>query len=372
MTERLEAYFNKKGGKVTLCIDAFVDEVWQVISMRKDDGEYKLYDKMQDFAKAIYDSGTGGHTNEVVLKRRSYGGFTCNTGKLVSRLGFDLTMVGMYGKDGIDPVYQPFQENCNLISIGNPGKTQIFEFLDGKVMLAYVEEINNINWEQLLSTVKWEVLQATFKEADIIGLGYWSFLRHFDELIAKLYDNFVTTGNCKRLFFDFADIRKKEKHLLLNTLKKLAVLNKQVPITLSLNEHEASLLFSYMGRPFVYNDISRAGENINYIREQTGLDELVVHTPYFAAAATATEGSAVVSQIYCENPVITTGAGDNFNGGYLAASVRKGELNLKERLLAGNAATGFYVQNGYSPDTAELLQMCLSAMRNNVSTTCCN
>ena len=352
---RIAACFDNPGGKVTLGIDGFVDEVWQVISVRKSENDFTLFNKMRDFAKAVYDCGEGGYANEIIHKRRSYGGFTANTGKAVGRLGIDTTLLGLFGHKTVDPVFEDFSDFCRFVSAGNPGRCQIFEFLDGKLMLPYVEEITRINWAYLVDTMSVEKLGALFLDADIVGLGYWSQLRYFDELVAKLCEHFLLPGKCSRLFFDLADIRKRDKHALLNTLQSLTVLGKKIPMTVSLNEHEAERLFSYMGRDFAWDKPDNADKDIDYVRRQTGLDELIVHTPYFAVASTATEGTVVRCQRYCENPVITTGAGDNFNGGYVAASACQDKLSLAERLAVGNAVTGFYVTNGYSPNKTELI-----------------
>lgn len=352
--ERIVAYFDKQGGKVTLGIDGYIDEVWQIIETRISATEYKLFDKIQDFIKAVDDFGTGGSLNETIRKRRSYGGFTCNTGKAAGRLGSDLTMLGMFGKDIIDPLYREFQEKFKFFSVGDPGVGEVFEFLDGKIMLTHTEETSSVNWEQLVNTLSWDTLRTIYEEADIVGLGYWSLMRNFDDLASKLCEHFLEKGKCSRLFFDFSDIRKHGKSALLRTLHTLAALNKKVPMTLSINEHEAKLLFSYMGRDFSWNEPENSEKDIDYVRLQTGLDELIVHTPYFAVASTVSEGTATVLQRFCKDPVITTGAGDNFNGGYVAACARRDELSLSERLLVGNATTGYYIRNGYSPDKSDL------------------
>jgi len=80
------------------------------------------------------------------------------------------------------------------------------------------------------------------------------------------------------------------------------------------------------------------------------LDELIVHTPDWAAGASASEGAAFVPQNRCEQPVKTTGAGDNFNGGYMAANLGCGDekLTLPERLHVANLTTGYYVRNGHT------------------------
>ena len=348
-------YFEKPGGKVTLGIDGFVDEVWQIIAKRKGDGEYELFHRMQDFAKAVYDCGAGGYANEILRKRRRYGGFTANTGKAAGQLGCHVTMVGMFGKDAIDPVFREFYDRYNVVSAGDPGISQVFEFTDGKLMLPYTEEIAALTWEYLVDVLSQDTIKSLFLDADVIGFGYWSQLRHFDDMVTKLCQLLVENGRRPRMFFDFADLRKRDRETLLHTLNVLAKLNEKIPMTLSLNEHEAALLFSYMGKEFAWDKPEDADKDIAYVRRQAGLDELVVHTPHFAVAATAHEGTAVVAQDYCRHPVITTGAGDNFNGGYMAALARPGELTLAQRLTVGNGVTGFYIRHGHSPNKDELL-----------------
>lgn len=363
-TERISKYFEKQGGKATLGIDGFVDEVWQIIAVRKSETEYELHNSMKKFAKSIYDSGVGGYTSEIIRKRRRFGGFTANTGNAINHLGFDLTMVGAFGKDSIDPAFSSFQQSNKLYSVREPGICEIFEFSDGKLMLPYSGEVSSINWESVTKAVPFPALEKAYSEANIVGFGYWLLLRNFDELLTKLYENFLKDGKCTRIFFDFADIRRDSKQRLFNTLNIIAELNKQLPATLSLNEHEAMQLFSYMDKKFSLSDPQIAHANIAHVREQVGLDELVVHTPHFASASSVSEGVATVLQRYCEKPVITSGAGDNFNGGYIAASVRNGELTLKERLAVGNAVAGFYVKNGYPPDRTGLLNELKGVLKN--------
>ena len=355
MTERISDYFENeiKDKRTTFGLDGFVDEVWQVLAKRTGRTDYVLFERMRDFAKSVYDIGEGGYANEIIRKRRSNGGFVTNTGNAAGRLGANPTFVGMFGKNNIDPVFEKFKKAYNLISVADPAICQIFEFTDGKLMLPYIEVAMDFTWEALCASIPWEKLAAAM-DADIVAIGYWSQLPDFDNIITGLCKNFLIGGRCKRLFYDFADLRKRDRKSLEQTLKILASFNDKIPMSLSLNEHEAGLLFSYNNQNFDWGNPESACENIAYVHEKIGLDELIVHTPYFAVAATAMEGVEVVMQRYCNNPVITTGAGDNFNGGYIAASLA-GTLTLKERLLVGNAATGFYIRNGYSPDKSEML-----------------
>jgi len=339
-------------GKVVLGLDGFVDEVWQIINCRNATGDYELFAKMADFAKSVSNVGTGGYSNEIIRKRRSYGGFVANTGRAIGRLGCDVTLVGMFGKDAIDPVFKVLEETSKVISAGEPGISEVFEFTDGKIMLPFIADVSQITWDYVVNTLSIETVRELFSGADVVGLGYWSLLNNFDAILANLTEEVLIPGGCGRLFFDLADIRKREKEALLHTLGRLKEINKKIPVTISLNEHEADLLFSYFDKGFVWNNVSLAEGDIEYVREAIGIDELVIHTPYFAVAASENEGVAVVPCDYCEKPLVTTGAGDNFNGGYITACAKK--LNLKERLMVGNATTGFYIRNGYSPSLKEV------------------
>jgi len=346
---RIINYFENPKGRITLGIDGFVDEVWQIVSVRTSPTDYVLYEKMQDFAKSVYDVGAGGYANEIIRKRRSHGGFTAHSGEAVDNLGMDVTLVGMFDKEGggIDPVYETFSPHCKVYSVGTTAICPAYEFADGKILFPYVAGIAGLSWKQLTDALTHDALEAAYGNATVMGLGYWSLLDNFNDLIVKLCENYIKPG--ARLFFDFADVRKRDEQALLDTLKLLSALNKINPVTLSLNEHECGILFSHFGKAFDWKKPELADRDIEYVRSQVGLDEVIVHTPYFAAGASAAEGVAVVLQRYCESPKVTTGAGDNFNGGYMSAIANKGGLHLKERLLVGNAVSGYYIRNGASP-----------------------
>jgi len=350
--ELISKSFKNPSGKIVMGLDGFIDEVWQIIESRAGREDYQLYERMSDFSKVFAECDEGGFSKEIVRRRRSYGGCTANTGKAVYRLGERPVLLGMFGLDGIDTAFAEFAEHTELIPVGEPGICQIFEFTDGKLMLPFIQEVMSLDWQSLTSVIDENKLKDLTADASIISLGYWSLMPAFDEIVANICGLLKDLPGERRMFFDLADIRKSERSTLESSLGKLAALNGQIPITLSLNEHEAGILFSYYGETIDAQDAEAADSKTERVRAAIGLDELIAHTPYFAAMSSASEGSCVVPQNYCTSPVITTGAGDNFNGGYLVATLKG--LPMAERLTVANAVTYLYVSVGHCPDKEEL------------------
>jgi sugar/nucleoside kinase (ribokinase family) len=65
-------------------------------------------------------------------------------------------------------------------------------------------------------------------------------------------------------------------------------------------------------------DKEAAKRGAKLLREKLGVHVVQVHLKGSAAAASATEAVAVPGY-YTQRPVITTGGGDHFNGGFLSA-----------------------------------------------------
>jgi sugar/nucleoside kinase (ribokinase family) len=71
------------------------------------------------------------------------------------------------------------------------------------------------------------------------------------------------------------------------------------------------------------------------------------------AIAISYDGVSMEESFFIADPVISTGAGDNFNAGFAAARLM--ELNNNLSVLYANAISGFYVRNGRSPGLEDLI-----------------
>jgi len=338
--------------KITMFADGFIDEVWEIVNARASLSDFSVYSKMNQFADRITGSGSGGVGLELIKKRRAFGGFTANIGYQTARLGVDTTMVGVFGKDSLDPIFEPVGEICRVLSLDNAAVTHVFEFDDGKILMSDMEAVQYITWSSIIEKLGEENVKSMLTQSAVIGVGYYSLLPAFDEIVENVCKLLPNDDIARRFFFDFADFRKKDEASLGITLDLLKTLNSKMPITLSLNEHEAAALYTKFGETLDNKKVP-LHEKLEIVRAQLGFDELVVHSPHYAAAALAGEQPVFLEAVYNEKPVRSAGAGDSFNGGYLAA--RLAGLSISERLHVANASVSYFLKTGVFPTSNEMI-----------------
>jgi sugar/nucleoside kinase (ribokinase family) len=91
-----------------------------------------------------------------------------------------------------------------------------------------------------------------------------------------------------------------------------------------------------------------------FLHETLAIDTIVIHSNKKACAQRKGEDYCVVDSLYCAKPKLTTGAGDNFNAGFVLGQIC--DLTVEESLYLAVCNSGFYVRNARSPKTHELLQ----------------
>lgn len=340
-------------GKILLGCDGFVDETYQIVEVRTSPAEFTPMSRLRQFGDLLVERSAGGVGVELVPKRRCEGGFGINTGRIAACLGLKPLLPGLYGSPAIDPAYEEFTESCELVSLGNPALTIALEFSDGKVLMSDLSAVSNLTWKDFENHFGEGKLREMFSGVDILGLGYWSLTSNFDDLFKGFMKQYETIAPPRRMFFDFADIKKKSSESFIQSLELIKSYSARIPMTLSMNEHEALELCSRIGveRPEVEPVAIAAA--LTAARGKTGFDELIVHTSDFAAASSASEGEAHAIQERQTNVIRLAGAGDSFNGGYLCASL--GDLTLKQRLVVANAVTAFFVTQATGPTREQLL-----------------
>lgn len=350
--KKIAASLEQSNATISMFADGFIDEVFELVNSRTSLTDYIIMGQMKQFAERITLAGSGGMSIETIKKRRTIGGFTANIGDAAARLGVNTTMFGLYGKEKLDPLYEPLGSICRLISLGDPATVNALEFDDGKILLPHMEAVTKLCWSDIVDALGEEEIVSILSASDIVGVGYWSSMPAFDDIFAKICALIPRDNKQRRFFFDFADLRKREEACLVSSLLNLKAYNDEFPMTLSLNEHEGTIICELYGE-----NLSEAGcpipEKLESVREKMGLDELVIHTPQYAVAATHAGGADIISQRYCAKPVRSAGAGDTFNGGYIAGILAG--LDITERLQVANAAVYYFLNNGFPPSQNDLI-----------------
>jgi hypothetical protein len=346
-------FLHNISGKILLGCDGFVDETYEIVEVRKSQAEFTPMKNLRQFGELLVERADGGVGVELVPKRRCEGGFGINTGRVAACLGLKPCLPGLYGSQTIDPAYHEFGDICDLVSLGDPALTIALEFSDGKVLMSNLAAVSNLTWNDFKEHFGQEKLKELFSDVDILGLGYWSLTANFDGLFKGFMEQYESMKPPRRMFFDFADIKKKSSESFIKSLELIKTFNSKIPMTFSLNEHEVVELFSRIGVKRPELTPAAIASALTVAREKIGFDELVVHTPEFAAASSAADGEAHAIQERQTDVVRLAGAGDSFNGGFLCASL--GNLPLKERLVIANAVTAFFVTNATPPTKEELI-----------------
>ncbi len=346
-------FLNNLNGNVLLGCDGFVDETYQLVDVRQSPTEFTAMDKLKDFGELLVRRADGGVGLELVPKRRCEGGFAINTGRIAGILGLKPRLPGLYGANTTDPAFVEFEDICDLRSLGDPALTIALEFGDGKVLMSNLEAVSSLTWEDFEKFFTEKELKELFSDVDILGLGYWSLTADFDGFFKGFMKQYENSKPPRRMFFDFADIKKKSRESFDKSLELISSYNSKIPMTFSLNEHEVFELFSRTGVECPDESPAAIAKALTAAREKIGFDELVVHTPEFAVASSSADGEAFAMQERQSNVIRTAGAGDSFNGGYICASL--GDLPIKERLVMANATTAFFVMNATGPTKEQLI-----------------
>lgn len=346
-------YINNVGGKILLGCDGFVDETYEIVGERRSQTDFTPMSNLKHFGELLVQRADGGVGVELVPKRRCEGGFGINTARIAAFLGIESVLPGLYGRSEIDPAFVEFLGKCELLSMGDPALTIALEFDDGKVLMSNLEAVSTVSWADFEAHFDEQKRKEMFTDVDILGLGYWSLTANFDEFFEGFMAQYENIEPPRRMFYDFADIKKKSSESLMKTLGLIRNYNEKIPMTLSLNEHEVMELFLRLGIDYTSLAPETVSEPLAIAREKIGFDELLVHTPNFAAGSSAKDGEAFAMQDRQTHVVRSAGAGDSFNGGYISASL--GDLPIKKRLVVANAATAFFVTHATGPTKEELI-----------------
>lgn len=331
--------------------DAFIDTLIQVVDKRSGPNTFAPMKVMNDFAQRIFDSSGRSCNIELVPGEAQLGGNAPLMAQGLVHLGSNLHLIGVLGEPEIAPPFRSLADLCKEIySLGNPSTTDALEFMDGKILLGKTESVLKLDTGLLIQKIGKENLVHLLDECALLATTNWTMCLHLTEIWSYLADEIIpllSKEKTRWFFIDLADPRKRSKQDLRNALETLKKFQPCFKVVLGLNASEATqVLELYDLRE---DSLEKAAK---LIQQQTGLDQIVLHTKQVTAAASK-EDHASVKVPYCENPKKLTGAGDTFNAGYMWATVHG--FTLQEVLYTAVASAGHYIREATAPTPKQVI-----------------
>jgi sugar/nucleoside kinase (ribokinase family) len=358
--ELINSLYEKKGFDLHMLIgvDGFVDSIIHVVDRRQDFENYTRIETISDFGKRILNAAGLSANLEFVTMQTKLGGNGPIYSNALIEYGVKLTYFGAVGDGAVHPVFSNIEQKGELVyPLVNPGLTDCLEFLDGKLMLGKHISLAGITWEAVLNAFGGAAaLAQKIAASDLFGMENWTMIPRMNDIwnniIKEVFPLLPDRRQKSVAFFDLADPEKRTKEDISEAMALIGKFEQKFHAILGLNEKEIYEIADVMG--VNHDGVSRdqLEKTTRGVYDKLGIYCLVVH-PTKEAVCVVNGEFYQADGPYCARPVLTTGAGDNFNAGFCLGQALG--LDPKSALLLGVGTSGYYVRNAHSPSYAQEL-----------------
>lgn len=340
---------------ITVGFDGFVDNIMHVVDKRIDNNAFTRIETIDAYGDRIK-RASGLSTNmEWIVDQQKIGGNGPIMTNALLKHHPNLTYIGALGYPTIHPVFKQLSNHAQVLSLENPGFSDAIEFYDGKIIMGRMS-FKDLTYNRIIETYGEENFFHLLSNTDLFASVNWSMLPSMTDLwkdiLLKALPKLVLREKKPIFFVDIADPEKREGKDIQEALHLLKAFKSYFTVILGFNKKEAYDVSIHLNLFTASHVNSQSLESIALALYTTlEVDQLVIH-PVDRAAVVRNHEYVEVKGPYVEKPKLTTGAGDNFNAGYVYGQLIG--LSPEESLLTGVCTSGFYVRNAFSPSTNEL------------------
>ena len=354
--EQLGRKASQIGSKHALVgFDGFVDRIMTPISRRMGRGDaFEPFPSMAEFGKRIVEFAGKSCNIELFPRMEKLGGNGPIMANSLVAGGMNVRYVGALGDRSIHPVFADFAKKTDAVSLCDPGITNALEFDDGKVLLGQMVSLDELSFDRILLRMGEGVFLDEISRCDLIAMTNWTMIPRmteiFEALLNRVLPTMIPRDGGRLFFFDLADPKKRSDGDIRSVLEVIGRFRGHGRVTLGLNHAESQQICSVLGLDAPENTPDALKKAAADIRRKLEITCVVIH-PRDGAACATRDGAWYTDGPLCEKPLISTGAGDHFNAGFVCGQVLG--LSPEACLTVAVAFSGQYVRTAQSPSLAQ-------------------
>jgi len=336
-----------------LGFDACIDSIVRIVREKKGNEITDYFSDSDQFGEFLINLGKKSCGVELETKLSKPGGNMVITANALGNLGVKTECLGTFGFPEILSLFHNMSSNCSLHTIGETITASALEFKNSKVIMFDPGPYNNLTWERMKNLLGIDQMKEMLRGKQLISFLNWSEIENSSQIWGGFLDEVLPQiefrGSTPLFFTDFSDCSRKSKKEIRAAISLLGRFRNYFRVVLSLNQNEASLV----GRALNIRENIRDEEFMSGLSGACNSDILVVHRTNDSLAFDGVKYEKCET-FFCNEPMILTGGGDNFNAGFCVGILN--DLDLFQSLIVANAVSGMYVKTGISPDVEQLKQ----------------
>jgi sugar/nucleoside kinase (ribokinase family) len=329
--------------RVAAGFDGFIDLlVRPVRQIRRDGAEY--FNTIAQFGNYLSEKANLSCSLDLSRITERAGGNTPLLAAALSALGIECDCIGAFGWPEPNRRFNALGEHVRFTSVAGPGQCTSLEFEDGKVMLACNDTVDELDYDLL----KWRTgtgrLTAWVDGADAVAICNWSEMKNSTSIWKGLLEEVfpkTASGRNKPLLVDISDCSRRDERDIREMLDLMKDFSLYFRVIFSLNYNEARMICRALDCPS--GTIAGTAEQV-HVRSGVSLTALHLSD---GAYMVDSRGGRFLPGNHIEQPVLSTGGGDNFNAGLLWGLLLG--LSNTDAIHMANTVGSMYVSKGESP-----------------------